>query len=80
VGDERGLRIEVRGRASEVAFPAGMSRDSSHSEWYRPLLRAFSRRVRTAECGTETLDEAVYVTRLITRAYESSDQGRARPL
>lgn len=76
VGDERGLRIEVGGVSEEITFAGGMSKDSSHSEWYRPLLRAFSTRVRVGDSDTSALDEAVYVTRLISRAYESSEAGR----
>ena len=80
VGDEKGLRLEVGGTVEQVPFAEGMSGDSSHSEWYGPLLRAFSTRVRTRDRSTQALDEAVYVTRLITRAYESSEKGRALPL
>jgi glycosyltransferase AglD len=64
----------------EIAFAGGMSQDSSHSEWYAPLLVDFTDRVRRGDVGTEALDEAVYVTRLISRAYESSEQGRALSL
>src|SRR5205823_1433588 len=79
VGDEESLRLH--GEASEdIRFADGMSRDSNHSEWYAPLFRQFAERVRTRDHGLGPLDEALYVTRLIARAYESSREGRALPL
>lgn len=80
LGDETGLRLECRGAVEEMAFGDGMSAGSSHSDWYGPLLRTFSARVRSLDTSTQALDEAVYVTRLIARAYESSEEGRALPV
>lgn len=80
LGDETGLRVESGGSAEEIAFGGGMSTGSSHPEWYGPLLRSFSARVRAGDKSTQALDEAVYVTRLISRAYESSEEGRALPM
>ncbi len=57
-----------------------MSKNSSHSEWYAPLMQGFVDRVRRGDAGTEPLEEALYVARVISRAYESSEQGRALPL
>ena len=79
VGDDE--RVVVRAATTEeISFSDGMSRNSSHSEWYAPLLRDFVQRVRRCDTSTEPLDEALYVMRLIARAYESSDQRRALPL
>ena len=79
VGDEE--RITVRAeKDEEVAMGNGMSRNSSHSEWYQPLLTDFSKRVRCRDRGTAPLEEALYVTRVITRAYDSCREGRALPL
>src|SRR5258708_1011593 len=78
-GDDQ--RVSLHGDTrEEIAFTGGISQDSSHSEWYAPLLQDFTDRVRRSDAGTEALDEAVYVTRLISRAYESSEQGRALSL
>ena len=79
VGDEQSLTLH--GETSEdIRFADGMSQDSNHSEWYAPLFRQFAERVRTRDHGLGPLDEALYVTRLIARAYESSREGRALPL
>jgi len=78
-GDED--RVLVRAATTEeVSFADGMSKNSSHSEWYAPLMRDFVDRVRRGDAGTEPLGEALYVARVIARAYESSEQGRALPL
>jgi uncharacterized protein (TIRG00374 family) len=78
VGDDE--RVVVRAATSEeVSFAEGMSRNSSHSEWYAPLMRDFVERVRAKDSSSGPLDEALYVTRLITRAYQSSDERRAIP-
>jgi uncharacterized protein (TIRG00374 family) len=79
VGDDE--RVVVRAATTEeVSFADGMSRGSSHSEWYAPLLRGFVDRVRRGDASTGPLEEALSVTRVISRAYESSRQGRALPL
>jgi glycosyltransferase AglD len=76
VGDDR--RVTVAADTTEdVSFDDGMSKDSSHSDWFAPLFRDFIERVRRSDTSCEPLDEAVAVTRLVTRAYESSDDGRA---
>jgi uncharacterized membrane protein YbhN (UPF0104 family) len=78
-GDEE--RVIVRAATTEEAsFASGMSGNSSHSEWYAPLMRGFVDRVRRGDTGTGPLEEALYVARVISRAYESSEQGRALPL
>jgi uncharacterized protein (TIRG00374 family) len=79
VGDDE--RVVVRAATTEeVTFDDGMSRNSSHSEWYAPLFAGFVDRVRRGDLSTEPLDEALYVARVISRAYESSTLGRALPL
>jgi hypothetical protein len=79
VGDEQHVTVRAE-QVEEIAMPDGMSRNSSHSEWYLPLLRDFANRVRCKDAGTAPLEEALYVTRLISRAYESCREGRALPL
>ncbi len=79
VGDEQSLRVQAE-TSEDIRFADGMSRDSNHSEWYAPLFRQFAERVRTRDLSPGPLDEAAYVTRLITRAYESSREGRALPV
>jgi predicted dehydrogenase/uncharacterized membrane protein YbhN (UPF0104 family) len=79
VGDE-GHVVARAATTEEVCFDGGMSRDSSHSGWYAPLLRDFVDRVRRGDRSTGPLEEALYVARLIARAYESSEQRRALPL
>jgi hypothetical protein len=78
-GDDTGLRLRAD-TSEDVRFDQGMSQNSSHAEWYFPLLAGFVDRVRAGDNGTGALDEAVCVTRLISRAYESSEQGRSLPL
>jgi uncharacterized protein (TIRG00374 family) len=79
VGDDDCVTVHAA-RTEEVSFSRGMSHGSSHSEWYAPLLRGFVDRVRRGDAATEPLEEGLYVTRLIARAYESAEQGRALPL
>src|SRR5438034_6915370 len=79
VGDDQSLKLHADA-VEEIRFANGMSRDSNHSEWYAPLFRQFAERVRTRDRSLGALDEAVYVTRLITRAYESSRESRALPV
>ncbi len=78
-GDDEHVVVRAA-TTEEVSFADGMSRNSSHSGWYAPLLRDFVERIRRQDTSSGPLDEALYVTRLITRAYESSDQRRAVPL
>jgi uncharacterized protein (TIRG00374 family) len=79
MGDDQGVEIVADVR-EHVDFGGGMSQGSSHSEWYTPLFRRFAERVRANDQSSETLEEAVYVTRLITRAYESARTGRTLAL
>jgi glycosyltransferase AglD len=79
VGDDDGLQIHA-GTSEEVTFDKGMSQNSSHAEWYAPLFTGFVERVRANDTGSAALDEAVLVSRLIARAYESSAVGRSLPL
>jgi predicted dehydrogenase/uncharacterized membrane protein YbhN (UPF0104 family) len=78
-GDD--THVVVRAATTEdVSFADGMSKDSSHSDWYSPLMRDFVCRVRRRDISTGPLEEALYVARVIDRAYESSGQQRALPL
>jgi len=75
VGDD-GRVMLITGHGTEEVPSASMSKDSAHSDWYSPLFRRFTERVRAHETGTESLEEALMVTRLIARAYASSAEGR----
>jgi len=75
-GDDQRLWVHAD-RREEIQFGDGLSQDSSHSEWYSRLLREFLARVRRGDSSTQSLDEAVHVTRLIDRAYESARLGGA---
>jgi hypothetical protein len=75
-GDDERIML-LTDRSEEIRFHEGMSQDSSHSEWYTPLLREFSAQVRGGGRSHEALDEAVHVTRVIERAYESARLGHA---
>ena len=79
VGNDEKLFLHAE-TIEEIAFNAGMSQNSSHAEWYAPLLTHFVERVQKGQNDTAALDEAVYVTRLIALAYQSSDEERALPL
>ena len=78
-GDDEQIVLRAD-RREEFRFDDGMSKNSSHSEWYAPLLREFSAQVREGGRSNEALDEAVHVTRIIERAYESARVGRTLPL
>jgi uncharacterized protein (TIRG00374 family) len=78
-GDDEHVVVRAA-TTEEVSFADGMSKNSSHSEWYAPLMRDFVDRVRRGDASTGPLEEALYVTRLIARAYRSSEEGRALPL
>jgi predicted dehydrogenase/uncharacterized membrane protein YbhN (UPF0104 family) len=78
-GDDEHVLVRAAD-TEEVSFAEGMSRSSSHSEWYAPLMRSFVDRVRRGDTETAPLEEALYVARVIARAYASSEQGRALPL
>lgn len=79
VGDDQHVVVRAA-TTEEVSFTDGMSKNSSHSEWYAPLMKDFVRRVRQRDTSPGPLDEALYVARVIARAYESSAQGRALQL
>jgi predicted dehydrogenase/uncharacterized membrane protein YbhN (UPF0104 family) len=83
VGEEGELQgddthLLIRGAITdEIRFDDGMSKNSSHSEWYAPLFQGFVDRVRSNDLSTGPLDEALYVARVIERAYESSTLKRS---
>ena len=79
VGDDQRVAVQAA-TSEEISFDHGMSRNSSHSEWYAPLMRGFVDRMRRRDASSEPLEEAVHVARVIARAYESSATQRALPL
>jgi len=78
-GDEERVTLFAE-TTREVPCGDGLSAGSSHAGWYAPLLRDFTRRVRSGDTSGDGLVEAIHVTRLIERAYESAAAGRALPL
>jgi hypothetical protein len=78
-GDDQKLWVNTDSR-EEIHFDSGLSQDSSHAEWYAPLFARFLRCVRSGRPDGDALHEAAYVTRLIARAYQSSEEGRALAL
>jgi len=68
------------GTEEKVALAGGLSRGSSHSEWYAPVFADFLRQIREGVRSREELDEAVYVARVISSAYESSRALAVLPL
>jgi uncharacterized protein (TIRG00374 family) len=60
-----------------VEFDDAMSGGSSHADWYTPLLREFSAQVRDGRHDDDPLEEAMQVTQVIERAYESARLGRS---
>lgn len=75
VGDEN--RISVFAETTEELTIEGLSGNSSHSDWFGPLFKEFIARIRSGRATGEPLDEAVYVARIIERAYASSRTGRS---
>lgn len=78
VGDES--RLQIFTDTTEEVAVAGLSGNSSHSEWFGPLFREFLARVQAGEVEFGPLDEAVYVARVIERAYASSRAGQVMSL
>ncbi|HET6348391.1 MAG TPA: Gfo/Idh/MocA family oxidoreductase [Candidatus Krumholzibacteria bacterium] len=76
VGNDRRLVLLTDRGEEAVQFDDGISKDSAHSGWYSPLFRRFTQRVRVNDLAPEPMEEALVVTRLIARAYESSEAGR----
>jgi len=70
-GDEDEVRV-WDGERETVARAGGLSAGSSHSEWYAPLIADFLGEVKSGARDREALEEALYVARVISCAYESS--------
>ncbi len=75
IGDEENIRLMAK--TTQTVPLGGMSRNSSHSEWFAPLFLEFVGRVRSGDLDPSPLDEALYVARVIECAYASSRSGRA---
>ncbi|MBX7185703.1 MAG: Gfo/Idh/MocA family oxidoreductase [Vicinamibacteria bacterium] len=78
VGDEEKIRLFAE--TTEEVPLGGMSTNSSHSEWFAPMFSEFVGRVSKRDFDQAPLDEAVYVARVIEKAYASSRAGRALPI
>ena len=77
-GDES--RLEVFTETREEIEVGGLSGNSSHSEWFGPLFQSFVASARAPHPDRRPLDEALYVARLIDRAYASSRSGQVMSL
>jgi predicted dehydrogenase/uncharacterized membrane protein YbhN (UPF0104 family) len=71
VGDDQSLTVRAA-RTETLRFDDGMSKNSSHAEWYVPLLREFTEAMQGRARDDEPLEEALFVARLTDRAYASS--------
>jgi len=78
VGDEEKIHLLVE--TTEEIPLGGMSKNSSHSEWFAPMFSEFVARVLRSDLDQAPLDESLYVARVIERAYASSKAGRALPI
>lgn len=78
VGDDRRVVLHAQ-RREELRFEDGLSKNSSHAEWYAPMLRSFVARVKDGTRDYAELEEAVDVMRMIDLAYASARSGRAMP-
>jgi predicted dehydrogenase len=74
-GDEKSIVLHGATR-EEIAFEDGLSRNSSHSEWYVPLFRDFVLRLGGHDRDVRGVEEALDAVRFVTRAYEASAAGR----
>jgi hypothetical protein len=79
LGNDEQIVIHAE-RTETIQFTEGMSENSSHADWYTPLLREFSAEVREGGRNESALEEALHVARVIETAYESARLGRALPL
>ncbi len=70
-GDEHEVRV-WDGTGETVVLAGGLSEGSSHSDWYAPVFADFLDQVRGGARDRDGLDEAVYVARVISSAYDSS--------
>ncbi|MEO8361941.1 MAG: Gfo/Idh/MocA family oxidoreductase [Vicinamibacteria bacterium] len=73
VGDEE--KIQLIARTNREIPLGGMSRNSSHSEWFAPMFAGFINRIRDKDLSPASMNEALYVARVTERAYESSKTG-----
>jgi len=75
-GDDVRLVVHA-GSREELEFDRGMSADSSHADWYGPLLSTFVDDLRNGRRDPRPLLEAIEVTEMIVLAYRSARLGRA---
>ncbi|MBI5837038.1 MAG: Gfo/Idh/MocA family oxidoreductase [Candidatus Eisenbacteria bacterium] len=75
VSDDR-IVLARGGEEQELKFGAGMSANSSHSEWFVPLFREFVARVKRRDHARDAWEEAVASLRTLEACYRSSAEGR----
>lgn len=68
------------GLEEKDVFNVSMSRDSSHSAWFIPLIKLFIHRIKIKDYKKDGLDEAVLTLKCISLAYQSSIKGRTLSL
>lgn len=72
VGDDH-LSIKYsNGHEEKDIFETGLSRDSSHSSWFTPLIKLFIHRIKNKDYRKDGLEEAILALRCILLAYQSS--------
>lgn len=79
VSDDR-IVLARGGEERELRFEAGMSANSSHSEWFVPLFQDFASRIESGNHSRDALEEAVASVRTLEACYRSSAEGRTLSL
>lgn len=74
--DESCLKLSGPSGSRIVRLEDGFSADSSHADWYAPLLEDFLGRIERSDFDRAPLDEAMATLRCTAAAYESALTGR----
>lgn len=75
VCDEGEVSIRTPDGVRSRRFDQGFSGNSSHAEWYRPLLLDFFNRIEGEDYGRGPLDEALATIECAAAAYDSARTG-----
>jgi predicted dehydrogenase len=73
--DEECLQISGNAGQRSIPLAQGFSGDSSHADWYVPLLDEFLTRIERRDYGRGPLEEALLALRCTTAAYASARIG-----
>lgn len=74
---DTGVEILRGGQVERVDFNEGLSRDSSHTQWFKPLITSFLDAMDNEDYGRGPLFEALMVARCTEACYCSAAEGRA---